>query len=120
MTSDKLWTSTNSTRILLEKLEEKLVVEAYFSPKDKLPVSMSATRDWADNFLDELLQLGKGRVVVQRFDPNSDKAIAETAVRLGIEPLNLRSQSATSLSVDQHWQGLRLLYGGGKQISRSA
>lgn len=115
MTSDKLWTSTNSTRNLIEKLDEKLVVEAYFSPKDKLPVSMSATRDWADNFLDELLQLGKGRVVVQRFDPNSDKAIAETAVRLGIEPLNLRSQSATSLSVDQHWQGLRLLYGGGKQ-----
>lgn len=115
MTSDQLWTSTDSTRTLIEKLEEKLVVEAYFSPKDKLPVSMAATRDWADNFLDELVQLGKGRVVVQRFDPNSDKAVAEAAVRLGIEPLNLRSQSATSLSVDQHWQGLRLLYGGGKQ-----
>ena len=27
----------------------------------------------------------------------------------------LRSASATSLSVDQHWQGLRLIYGGGKQ-----
>jgi len=115
MTSDKLWTSTNSTRNLIEKLEEKLVVEAYFSPKDKLPVSMSATRDWADNFLDELVELGKGRVVVQRFDPNSDKAITETAVRLGIDPIQLRSQSASSLSLDQHWQGLRLLYGGGKQ-----
>lgn len=115
MTSDKLWTSTNSTRNLIEKLEEKLVVEAYFSPKDKLPVSMSGSRDWADNFLDELVQLGKGRVVVQRFDPNSDKAIADAAVRLGIKPLNLRSTSATSLSLDQHWQGLRLLYGGGKQ-----
>lgn len=115
MTSDKLWTSTNSTRNLLAKLEEKLVVEAYFSPKDKLPVSMSGSRNWADNFLDELVQLGKGRVVVQRFDPNSDKATADTAVRLGIKPLNLRSASATSLSLDQHWQGLRLLYGGGKQ-----
>jgi len=115
MTSDKLWTSTNSTRNLIDKLEEKLVVEAYFSPKDRLPVSMSGSRDWADNFLDELVQLGKGRVVVQRFDPNSDKAIADTAVRLGIKPLNLRRSSATSLSLDQHWQGLRLLYGGGKQ-----
>lgn len=115
MTTDKLWTTTASTSKIVGNLEERLIVEAYFSPKENLPLSMSATRDWADNFLDEIVQLGKGRVIVQRFDPNSDAAIASAAGRLGIKPLNLRSQSATSLSVDQHWQGLRLLYGGGKQ-----
>jgi len=115
MTSDKLWTTTASTSKLIGKLEERLIVEAYFSPKENLPLSMSSSRDWADNFLDEITQLGKGRVIVQRFDPNSDAATSKTAGRLGIKPLNLRSQSATSLSVDQHWQGLRLLYGGGKQ-----
>lgn len=115
MTSDKLWTTTSSTSNLLGKLEERLIVEAYFSPKESLPLSMSGTRDWADNFLDEITQLGQGRVVVQRFDPNSDVAIAKAATRLGIKPINLSSQSATSLSVNQHWQGLRLLYDGGKQ-----
>ena len=115
MTTDKLWTTTASTSKLIGKLEERLIVEAYFSPKENLPLSMSSSRDWADNFLDEITQLGKGRVIVQRFDPNSDAAIAKTALRLGIEPINTKSQSATSLSVDQHWQGLRLLYGGGKQ-----
>ena len=115
MTTDKLWTTTASTSKLVGNLEERLIVEAYFSPKENLPLSMSNSRDWADNFLDEITQLGKGRVIVQRFDPNSDAAIAKTASRLGITPINLRSQSATSLSVDQHWQGLRLLYGGGKQ-----
>ena len=115
MTSDKLWTTTASTRDLLAKLEERLIVEAYFSPKEKLPLSLSSSRDWADNFLDEITQLGQGRVVVQRFDPNSDAAVAKTAARLGIVPVNMRSSSATSLSLDQHWQGLRLLYGGGKQ-----
>jgi ABC-type uncharacterized transport system involved in gliding motility auxiliary subunit len=120
MTSDKLWTSTPSTRRLLEKLDDRLVVEAYFSPKEGLPLAMSGSRDWADNFLDEITQIGRGRVVVQRFDPNSDKSVADTATRLGIKPLNLSSRSATSLSVDQHWQGLRLLYGGGKQKVLSA
>jgi ABC-type uncharacterized transport system involved in gliding motility auxiliary subunit len=115
MTSDKLWTTTGSTKTLLGKLEERLIVEAYFSPKEKLPLVMSSSRDWADNFLDEIVQLGNGRVIVQRFDPNSDVAVAKTATRLGIQPINLSSQSATSLSVDQHWQGLRLIYGGGKQ-----
>ena len=101
MTSDKLWTTTASTRDLLAKLEERLIVEAYFSPKEKLPLSLSSSRDWADNFLDEITQLGQGRVVVQRFDPNSDAAVAKTAARLGIVPVNMRSSSATSLSLDQ-------------------
>ncbi len=115
LTSDQLWTSTESTKTLLDKLDQRLVIEAYFSPKEKLPVAYRETRAWADSFLDELVQLGKGRVVVQRLDPNSDKAIADKANRVGVKPLELRSQSSTSLSVDRHWQGLRLVYGGGKQ-----
>ena len=115
MTSDALWTSTTSTRSVLAKLEKRLLIEAYFSPKDDLPLNMRGSRDWADNFLDEVTQLGNGSVVVQRYDPNSDKAVADKATRLGVTPLNLSSRSATSLSVDQHWQGLRLVYGGSRQ-----
>ena len=97
MTSDKLWTSTDSTRSVLSRLDKRLLVEAYFSPKDDLPLNMRGTRDWADNFLDEVTQLGNGKVVVQRYDPNSDKAVADKATRLGVQPLNLSSRSATSL-----------------------
>lgn len=61
------------------------------------------------------MQLGKGKVVVQRFDPNADAAVKSRADRVGVKPLQLSSSSTTSLSVDVHWQGLRLLYGGDKQ-----
>lgn len=115
LTSDQLWSSTASTKQLIDKLEKRLIVKAYFSPKEKLPVQVRETRAWADSFLDEIVQLGKGKVVVQRLDPNADKAIADEATRVGIKPLELRSQSSTSLSVDRHWQGLRFVYGGGKQ-----
>ena len=115
LTSDQLWSSTDSTRTLLDKLDKRLVVEAYFSPKEKLPVLYRETRAWADSFLDELVQLGKGKVVLQRFDPNADKAITDRANRIGVKPLQLQSSSTTSMSVDLHWQGVRLVYGGGKQ-----
>lgn len=115
LTSDRLWSSTESTRTVLDKLDKRLVVEAYFSPKEKLPVNVREMRAWADSFLDELVQLGKGRVVVQRLDPNADKAIADKATRVGIVPLDLSTRSSTSLSTDRHWQGLRFVYGGGKQ-----
>ncbi|MBL9080018.1 MAG: GldG family protein [Planctomycetes bacterium] len=115
LTSDQMSTTSASTRTIVDKLDKRLVIEAYFSPKDKLPVNLRQSREVLENFLDELVQIGKGRVVVQRFDPNEDKAIADRCTRLQIQPLDLRSQSSTSLSVDRHWQGLRFVYGGGKQ-----
>ncbi|MBL8730910.1 MAG: Gldg family protein, partial [Planctomycetes bacterium] len=95
LTTDKLWSSTASTRGLIEKLDEGLVIQAFFSPKEKLPVTYRTTRAWADNFLDELVQLGKGKVVLQRLDPNADKDTADMAKRVGIKPLELKSSSST-------------------------
>jgi ABC-type uncharacterized transport system involved in gliding motility auxiliary subunit len=115
LTSDGLYSLTDSTRGLLDKLDKQLIIEAYFSPQEKLPVNYRETRVVLDNFLDELLQLGKGRVVLQRFDPNSDKAIADKCQRIGVKPLELRSGTSSSISVDRGWQGLRFVYGGGKQ-----
>ena len=115
LTSDSMYSLTESTRGLIGKLDKQLLVECYFSPKEKLPVNLRDTRVVLDNFLDELVQLGKGKVVVQRFDPNSDKAIADRCQRVGVQPADLRGGTATSVSVDRHWQGLRFVYGGGKQ-----
>lgn len=115
LTADSLWSTTESTRTLLGRLDKRLVIEAYFSPKEKLPVTLRESRAIADNFLDEIVQLGHGRVVVQRFDPNADKAVADRCQRIGVKQVDLRSTTSTSISVDRHWQGLRLVYGGGKQ-----
>lgn len=115
LTSEQLWSSSSSTRTLLDKLDQRLVIEAYFSPQEKLPVTFRESRKWAESFLDELVQLGKGKVVLQRFDPNADDAVKKRAERVGVKPLQLTNSSTTSLSVDVHWQGLRLVLGGGKQ-----
>lgn len=115
LTSDQRWSLTDSTRNIVEGLSKQLLVEAYFSPAEDLPVTMRATRTVLDNFLDELTQLGKGRVVIQRYDPNSDKAISDRCTRIGVKPVDLRGASATSFSVDRHWQGLRIVFGGSKQ-----
>ena len=115
LTSDQLWSPTDSTRGVLDKLEKRLVIEAYFSPKDKLPVTVRDTRSVAESFLDELVQLGKGMVVLQRYDPSSDTAVEGRAKRAGVQPLDLPNRTSNSISLDRHWQGLRLMYGGGKQ-----
>lgn len=115
LTSDRLWSLTQSTRDILARLDQRLLIEAYFSPKDKLPTQLRESRVVLDNFLDELVQLGKGKVVVQRFDPLADKAVADKCTRLGVKPIDMQTGTSSSISVDRHWQGLRLVYGGGKQ-----
>ncbi len=116
LTSDRLWSSTDSTRRLVQGLEQPLLIEAYCSAKDKLPVNLRDSRTVLDNFLDELENLAGGKLVVLRYDPNADKAIADRCSRIGVEPEDLRSSSASSVSLDRHWQGLRLRYGGKQKV----
>ncbi|MBK8100140.1 MAG: GldG family protein [Planctomycetes bacterium] len=124
LTQDQLYSLSSATRRLLGDLQQRLVIEAYFSPKDDLPTAVQTqqgtanvreTRAVLDGFLDELVQLGRGKVVVQRLNPNDDKDIADQCTRLGIKPLDLRTGSTTSVQLNRHWQGLRLLYGGSRQ-----
>lgn len=115
LTAERAYTVTDSTRSMVGNLDQQLVVECYFSPKEVLPADYRETRTILDNFLDELVQMGRGRVVLRRLNPLDDKAITDTCTRLGIQPLDLQTGTATSLSVNRHWQGLRLLHGGEKQ-----
>ncbi|MBM4063187.1 MAG: hypothetical protein FJ265_19130, partial [Planctomycetes bacterium] len=115
VTSDGLYSLTQSTRDLLGKLDKQLLIEAYFSPEEKMPVNLRETRTVLDNFLDELVQLGRGKVVLQRFDPNADKNVADKCQRIGVQHADLRGGTATSISFDRHWQGLRFVYANGKQ-----
>jgi len=114
-TADGYYTLTGSTREIIESMPDRLVVEAYFSPKEDLPGQWRDGRDVLDNFLDEIVQVGRGKIVLERFNPNDDKALADKCTRLGIKPIDLRSGTATSMEVNRNWQGMRLVYGGSKQ-----
>lgn len=114
-TSDQLYSLTESTRRIVGGLEKRLVVEAYFSPKEDLPADLRNSRVVLDNFLDEIAQLGKGKVVVKRFNPIDDKNLQDTCTRVGIKPIDTQSATTTAVGVSRHWQGLRLVYDGGKQ-----
>ena len=114
-TSDQLYSLTDSTRTLVGGLQKRLVIEAYLSPNADLPAQLRDTRAVLENFLDELVQLGNGKVVVQRFNPNDDKAVLDKCTRIGVKPIDAQNSSTTAVGVSRHWQGLRLVYGGGRQ-----
>jgi ABC-type uncharacterized transport system involved in gliding motility auxiliary subunit len=114
-TSDDQYSLTSSTRTILDRLDQRLIIEAYVSPKGDMPSNLRDTRTVLDNFLDELVQLGHGNVVVQRFNPIEDKTIQDKCTRIGVKAIEARTSSTNALEVKRHWQGLRLVYGTGRQ-----
>jgi hypothetical protein len=120
LTGDKLYTLTESTRKVLDKLAQPLLVEAYFSPDDKLPPTVRPLRAAMRHVMDEYVQLGDGKVIVRYLDPTSDTVLRETALRLGIQPQSMADTSgstsaAQAVAIRETWQGLRLRYADKKQ-----
>lgn len=115
LTSEGIYTLTESTQNILDKLEDRLYIEAYFSPDDQLSRSFAESRQTLRNLLDEYVQNSNGRVVVRYFDPQSDNALRERAERLGIKPQTIGDRGDRTLSYKELWQGLHLRYGGKKR-----
>ncbi len=115
LTEDGLYSLTESTQRVLEGLEERLLIEAYFSPDAELPTSFREPREMLRNLLDEYVQSSGGKIILQYFDPKTDAALRERATRIGIEPDQTRNDEMGGVSLQELWQGFRLRYGGNRQ-----
>jgi ABC-type uncharacterized transport system involved in gliding motility auxiliary subunit len=114
-TSEGLYTLSDSTRRVLEGLEDRLLIEAYFSPDEELSQGNRVGREVLRGLLDEFVQTSGGKVRVRYFDPASDRELRDRAIRLGIRPVQVSDQDNRTLSLREFWQGLRLRYGGQRQ-----
>ncbi len=115
MTSDGLYTLTDSTKKVLAGLDDRVLIEVYLTPDDKLPEAARDYRRMLRNALDEYVQLGKGKVEVEYLDPLADTTVREKAERLGIRAQTVQESGARAFSILEIWQGLRIRYGGDKQ-----
>jgi ABC-type uncharacterized transport system involved in gliding motility auxiliary subunit len=115
LTSDKIYTLTDSTKTVLNSLQDNVVIEAYFSPDQSLPIGYRPARVMMRNALMEYVELSQGKINLQYFDPFADRTVRETAERLGIRPEQARTSSSGQLTATEIWQGFRIRYGAEKQ-----
>jgi len=115
LTGDRLFTLTDSTKRVIQGLDDRLLIECYFSPESKLSTAYQERRRALNNFLDELVQMSDGKVVLQRFDPQDDQMVKEKAERLGIQGITIGDRGDASFSYKELWQGLRMMYGADRQ-----
>ena len=86
-TAEKLYTLSSGSKAILGKLDNDVTLKFYFSRSSaELPMQLKNYADQIQDFLREYEIAGKGRIVLEAYDPKPDSDSEEWAQRYGIEP----------------------------------
>ncbi len=110
LTHDGAYSLSDSTRTILDGLDERLLIRGYFSEKThpKIEPLLPQIRD----LLEEYRIAGGNKVRVEVIDPtDSDEAKREAKERFGIDPTPLRFATRTEQSVVNSYFSIAIEYG---------
>ena len=84
LTQGKLYTLSEGTRAVLGKLESPVKIRLYFSQSD-IPLPVKAYGRRVEDLLAEFRQAGRGKVTVEKLDPQPDSDAEDSATLEGVE-----------------------------------
>jgi ABC-type uncharacterized transport system involved in gliding motility auxiliary subunit len=85
LTQDKLYTLSQGTRSVLGKLEAPVKIRLYFSQGAEVPLAIKAYGRRVEDMLAEFRQAGRGKVTVEKLDPEPDSEAEDSATLEGVE-----------------------------------
>ncbi len=86
LTQGKLFTLSEGTRAVLSKLESPVKIRLYFTQGDtSAPLPIKAYGRRVEDLLAEFRQAGRGKVLVEKLDPQPDSDAEDSATLEGIE-----------------------------------
>jgi ABC-type uncharacterized transport system involved in gliding motility auxiliary subunit len=84
LTQGKLYTLSEGTRAVLGKLESPVKIRLYFS-QNEVPLPIKAYGRRVEDLLAEFRQAGRGKVTVEKLDPQPDSDAEDSATLEGVE-----------------------------------
>jgi ABC-type uncharacterized transport system involved in gliding motility auxiliary subunit len=103
LTQGKLYTLSEGTRSVLGKLEAPVKIRLYFSQGAEVPLPIKAYGRRVEDMLAELRQAGRGKVLVEKLDPEPDSEAEDSATLEGVE-------AQTSGTGDKFYLGASISY----------
>src|SRR5712675_377142 len=84
LTQGRLYTLSEGTRAVLGKLESPVKIRLYFS-QNEIPLPIKAYGRRVEDLLAEFRQAGRGKVLVEKLDPQPDSDAEDSATLEGVE-----------------------------------
>ena len=85
LTQGKLYTLSEGTRSVLGKLEAPVKIRLYFSQGAEVPLPIKAYGRRVEDMLAEFRQAGRGKVLLEKLDPQPDSEAEDSATLEGVE-----------------------------------
>ena len=89
LTRERQYSLSDGTRQILAKVDRDVVLKFYFSNAAEIPIDLKAYARHVEDLLQEYRLAGRGRVVLERYDPRPDSDAEEFAENEGLEPQTL-------------------------------
>jgi len=114
LTERREYSLSPATKRLLGGLEDRVVVNAYFSRR--LPPYLSSLRRQVQDVLEEYRAFSRGRLEIEFIDPGDDPVSEQRLRALGIPRVQLEVLERDQFQVTSAYLGLVMLHGGRQEV----
>jgi len=110
LTPNKIYTLSPASKNIVGKLDDKLVVKAYFT--DNLPAPYNSTRRYLQELLDDYHSSSNGNLSYEIISPSDETELEKDAQKYGIQPVQIQTYKNDRAEAMKAYMGMVILYGG--------
>jgi gliding-associated putative ABC transporter substrate-binding component GldG len=110
LTLNKIYTLSSASKNIVGKLDDKLVVKAYFT--DNLPAPYNNTRRYLQEILEDYRNYSNGNFNYEIISPSDELKLEEDAQKFGIQPVQVQTLKDDRAEAMKAYMGLVFLYAG--------
>ncbi|HWA07257.1 MAG TPA: GldG family protein, partial [Ignavibacteria bacterium] len=110
LTPNKIYTLSDASKSIVSKLDDKLVVKAYFT--DNLPAPYNNNRRYLQELLDDYRNASDGKITYEIISPSDQEELEKEAQKYGIQPVQVQTVKNDRAEALKAYMGLVMLFGG--------
>jgi gliding-associated putative ABC transporter substrate-binding component GldG len=110
LTPNKIYTLSDASKSIVSKLDDKLVVKAYFT--DNLPAPYNNNRRYLQELLDDYRNASNGKIAYEIISPSDETELENDAQKYGIQPVQVQTVENDRAQALKAYMGVVFLYGG--------
>ncbi len=110
LTPNKIYTLSDASKSIVSRLDDKLVVKAYFT--DNLPAPYNNNRRYLQELLDDYRNASNGKISYEIISPSDETELENEAQKYGIQPVQVQTVKNDRAEALKAYMGVVLLYGG--------
>lgn len=110
LTPNKIYTLSDASKNIVSKLDDKLVIKAYFT--DNLPAPYNNNRRYLQELLDDYRNASNGKISYEIISPSDETELENDAQKYGIQPVQVQTVENDRAQALKAYMGAVFLYGG--------